>query len=74
MRNKMLITLRGQCGCQVFLGRLRVEDPVCGLCDSQRQRKSDIVSLLTSASDGHLISPDGITPESNIKVMRIRRS
>ena len=70
----MLNTLRGQYGCQVFLGRLRVEDPVCGLCDSQRQRKSDIVSPLTSANDRHLISPHIITPESNIKVMRIRRS
>ena len=53
---------------------LRVEDPVSGLCDSQRQRKSNIVSLLTSANDRHLISPHIITPESNIKVMRIRRS
>ena len=70
----MLITLRGQCGCQVFLGRLRVEDPVCGLCDTQRQRKSDIVGPLTSVSDRHLISPHIITPESNTKVMRIRRS
>ena len=52
----------------------RVEDPVSGLCDSQRQRKSNIVSPLTSASDRHLISPNGITPESNIKVMRIRSS
>ena len=51
-----------------------LEDPVCGLCDTQRQRKSDIVSPLTSASDRHLISPHFITPESNIKVMRIRRS
>ena len=39
----------------------RVEDPVSGLHDSQRQRKSNIVILLTSASDRHLISPNGIT-------------
>ena len=53
---------------------LRVEDPVSRLHCSQRQRMSNIVSPLTSASDRHLISPHIITPESNIKVMRIRRS
>ena len=30
------------------------------------------INPLTPKSDWHLISPDNVTPESNIKVMRIK--
>ena len=32
----------------------------------------DLLNLFTPNSDQHLISPCNITPESNIKVMRIK--
>ena len=41
-------------------------------CEMQGEVDVELINPLTPKSDWHLISPYCITPESNIKVMRIK--